>query len=71
MFYSVEELSDVLEDIGFNNVSAKTIFAGMLGFHRSVRSYADTNRNSDDHSQLLHPFPQPAKQQPLYNGSVN
>lgn len=37
MFYSAEELSDVLEDIGFQDVTSKTIFAGMLGFHRAVR----------------------------------
>lgn len=37
MFYSAEELSDVLEDIGFQDVTAKTVFAGMLGFHRAVR----------------------------------
>ena len=71
MFYSAEELSEVLEDIGFSDVTSRTIFSGMLGFHRSVRLYTDSNRNSDDHSQLLHPFPQPAKQQPLYNGSVH
>jgi demethylmenaquinone methyltransferase / 2-methoxy-6-polyprenyl-1,4-benzoquinol methylase len=37
MFYSAEELSDMLEDVGFENVTSKTVFAGMLGFHRAVK----------------------------------
>jgi len=37
MFYSAEELSDVLEDLGYRNVTSKTVFAGMLGFHRAVK----------------------------------
>ncbi len=37
MFYSAEELCDVLEDVGFRDVRAKTVFAGMLGFHRAVK----------------------------------
>jgi len=37
MFYSAQELSDLLEDAGFHNVTSKTIFAGMLGFHRAVK----------------------------------
>ena len=37
MFYSAEELSDVLEDLGYRDVTAKTVFAGMLGFHRAVK----------------------------------
>jgi len=41
MFYSVEELSGVLEDTGFRDVSAKTIFAGMLGCHRAVKPATD------------------------------
>jgi SAM-dependent methyltransferase len=56
MFYSAEELSHVLEDIGFSDVTSKTIFAGMLGFHRSVRPYTDTRRiahsKSRDHRTL-------------------
>jgi len=41
MFYSAEELCDVLEDLGFRDVTAKTIFAGMLGFHRAVKPPSD------------------------------
>jgi demethylmenaquinone methyltransferase/2-methoxy-6-polyprenyl-1,4-benzoquinol methylase len=37
MFYSAQELSDLLEDAGFHNVTSKTVFAGMLGFHRAVK----------------------------------
>lgn len=37
MFYSAEELSDVLEDVGFRDVTASTILCGMLGFHRAVK----------------------------------
>jgi demethylmenaquinone methyltransferase/2-methoxy-6-polyprenyl-1,4-benzoquinol methylase len=37
MFYSAQELSDMLEDVGFQSVTSKTVFAGMLGFHRAVK----------------------------------
>jgi demethylmenaquinone methyltransferase/2-methoxy-6-polyprenyl-1,4-benzoquinol methylase len=37
MFYSAQELSDLLEDTGFRDVSSKTVFYGMLGFHRAVK----------------------------------
>lgn len=37
MFYSAQELSDMLEDVGYEDVTAKTVFAGMLGFHRAVK----------------------------------
>jgi len=37
MFYSAQELCDVLEDLGYRDVRAKTVFAGMLGFHRAVK----------------------------------
>ncbi|MCG6877323.1 MAG: class I SAM-dependent methyltransferase [Betaproteobacteria bacterium] len=37
MFYSAQELSDMLEDVGYRDVTAKTVFAGMLGFHRAVK----------------------------------
>ena len=37
MFYSADELSLVLEEIGFRDVSYKTIFAGMIGMHRAVK----------------------------------
>src|SRR3990172_3927852 len=37
MFYSAQELSDLLEHTGFRDVTSKTVFYGMLGFHRAVR----------------------------------
>ena len=37
MFYSAEELSDLLEDTGFRDVTSKTVFYGMMGFHRAVK----------------------------------
>jgi demethylmenaquinone methyltransferase/2-methoxy-6-polyprenyl-1,4-benzoquinol methylase len=40
MFYAAQELSDMLEDVGFRDVTAKTVFSGMLGFHRAVKPAA-------------------------------
>jgi len=37
MFYSADELSDMLRDVGYRDVSAKTVFAGMIGFHRAMK----------------------------------
>ena len=37
MFYTPQELSDMLEDVGSRAVTAKTVFSGMLGFHRAVK----------------------------------
>jgi len=37
MFYSAQELNDLLEDVGFRDVTNKTVFYGMLGFHRAVK----------------------------------
>ena len=40
MFYSADELSIVLEEIGFSDVSYKKIFAGMIGMHRAMKPAA-------------------------------
>jgi demethylmenaquinone methyltransferase/2-methoxy-6-polyprenyl-1,4-benzoquinol methylase len=40
MFYSAQELNDMLEDVGFRDVTNKTVFYGMLGFHRAVKPEA-------------------------------
>jgi demethylmenaquinone methyltransferase/2-methoxy-6-polyprenyl-1,4-benzoquinol methylase len=40
MFYSARELSDMLEDVGFQDVTSRTVLAGMLGFHRAVKPHA-------------------------------
>ena len=37
MFYSVDELSGVLADLGFHNAEGRTVLAGMVGFHRAVK----------------------------------
>ncbi|OGA39442.1 MAG: hypothetical protein A3G24_16390 [Betaproteobacteria bacterium RIFCSPLOWO2_12_FULL_62_13] len=37
MFYSAEELSIVLRDLGYREVAAKTLLAGMIGFHRGTK----------------------------------
>ena len=38
MFYSAEELSGMLRDVGYDDVRAKTILAGMIGFHRATKA---------------------------------
>ena len=40
MFYSPEELSVVLRDLGYRDVAAKTLFGGMIGFHRAAKPCA-------------------------------
>ncbi len=37
MFYSAQELSGVLQDLNYVDVTATTVFSGMLGFHRAVK----------------------------------
>ena len=37
MFYSADELSDVLRAHGFDGVAARTLFAGTIGFHRAAK----------------------------------
>lgn len=37
MFYSADELSDLLRELGFCEVSAKSVFAGMIGCHRAAK----------------------------------
>jgi len=37
MFYSAEELSAVLRELGYAPVTSKSVFAGMMGFHRAVK----------------------------------
>jgi demethylmenaquinone methyltransferase/2-methoxy-6-polyprenyl-1,4-benzoquinol methylase len=38
MFYSADELSQVLRELGYVDVAAKTVFAGMIGHHRAAKS---------------------------------
>jgi demethylmenaquinone methyltransferase/2-methoxy-6-polyprenyl-1,4-benzoquinol methylase len=37
MFYSAEELCALLQDLGYRDVAARTVLAGMLGFHRAAK----------------------------------
>ncbi len=37
MFYSAEELSIVLCELGYHDVAARTLLAGMIGFHRASK----------------------------------
>jgi len=37
MFYSADELSVVLRELGYVDVTADTVLYGMLGFHRAVK----------------------------------
>jgi demethylmenaquinone methyltransferase / 2-methoxy-6-polyprenyl-1,4-benzoquinol methylase len=37
MFYSAEELAHLLSDIGFKDVEFRSVFGGMVGFHRAVK----------------------------------
>lgn len=36
-FYTVEEMSTVLREMNFCNVSARTVMLGMVGFHRAIK----------------------------------
>ena len=37
MFYSADELSQVLLELGYCDVAAKTVFSGMIGHHRAAK----------------------------------
>jgi demethylmenaquinone methyltransferase/2-methoxy-6-polyprenyl-1,4-benzoquinol methylase len=37
MFYSAEELKTLLTELGYTDVTYKSVFGGMLGFHRAVK----------------------------------
>lgn len=37
MFYSADELSAVLRDLGYSDVAHTTVFAGMIGRHRAAK----------------------------------
>lgn len=37
MFYSAEELSIVLRELGYRDVGARTLLAGMIGYHRGAK----------------------------------
>jgi len=37
LFYSADELSQVLRELGYCDVAAKTVFSGMIGHHRAAK----------------------------------
>lgn len=37
MFYSAPELSQLLDELGFDSICHKSIFGGMLGFHKAMK----------------------------------
>ena len=37
MFYSADELCEVLRELGYRDVAARTVFSGMIGFHRATK----------------------------------
>ena len=41
LFYSADELSEVLQSLGYVDVRSKTLLAGMIGFHRAVKPAQD------------------------------
>jgi len=41
MFYSAEELSQVLRELGYRDVISKSLLAGMIGLHRAAKPLAD------------------------------
>jgi demethylmenaquinone methyltransferase/2-methoxy-6-polyprenyl-1,4-benzoquinol methylase len=38
MFYSSEELSELLSRIGYSNISNKDILGGMIGLHKACKT---------------------------------
>jgi demethylmenaquinone methyltransferase/2-methoxy-6-polyprenyl-1,4-benzoquinol methylase len=37
LFYSAEEFSQMLRQMGFEKISSKTLLSGMIGFHRAMK----------------------------------
>ena len=37
LFYSANEFSQLLRQVGFRQISSKTVFSGMVGFHKAVK----------------------------------
>jgi demethylmenaquinone methyltransferase/2-methoxy-6-polyprenyl-1,4-benzoquinol methylase len=43
MFYSADELSDMLRDVGFEEVSSQTLLSGMIGYHSAMKPHDGTD----------------------------
>lgn len=41
LFYSADELSQVLKELGYRDVVAKTLLVGMIGMHRAAKPRSD------------------------------
>jgi demethylmenaquinone methyltransferase/2-methoxy-6-polyprenyl-1,4-benzoquinol methylase len=39
MFYSADELSDMLREVGFDEVSSRTLMSGMIGHHKAMKPH--------------------------------
>ena len=39
MFYSADELSDMFRDVGFEEVSSRTLLGGMIGYHTAMKPH--------------------------------
>lgn len=37
MFYSADEFSELLKQLGYTEITSKTILGGMLGFHKAIK----------------------------------
>lgn len=39
MFYSADEFSEMLHEVGYRDVASKTLLRGMIGFHRAAKAW--------------------------------
>jgi len=39
MFYSADELSDMFREVGFDEVSSRTLMSGMIGHHKAMKPH--------------------------------
>lgn len=41
LFYSAEEFTELLTDVGYRNITHETLLGGMIGYHRAMKPAAD------------------------------
>ena len=56
MFYSADELSLLLRELGFQRVGSRTVLAGMIGFHRATKPLKDGARALALNGRLLRAY---------------
>lgn len=39
MFYSADEFTDLLGNVGFQNISSQTLLGGMIGYHKAMKPF--------------------------------